>query len=1159
MMKSVFTLFAFLFTLSLTAQSLSLSLLLTSPSCASANNGSVTAVGSGGIAPYTFQWSNGQTTSTITDLSSGIYFVTLTDAVSSTSVGTAFLTVLSELQIGMSTQKAECVGVATGSATATIAGNGVGPFTYLWSTGGTTATVTGLQANTTLTVTVTDTNSGCTGTATGEIEAHGQISVNVVDTDVDCAGSPIGTAVANAVSGTGPFNYVWNVNGTLVNNDTITGLGLGAYAVTVTDANGCTAASVADIGFPVNINPQFAINVLDCIGGIATIQIVNQTLGAFNWQWNIGTATGFFSSNFQNPQQFTVPYNTAINVSLNASTPAGCAGSSFQSFNVGEPPVVSISATSSGNLCESGSTAITVTGSPSYTYTWSPQTGLTILTPQTATASPTTPTTYSVIANNGGCKDTVSVNVPAATPLDVSVTNPIVTNCNPAGAFVDMSLNDSSASIVWFNAAGDSISNNLTLGVVLPPGTATYTVVVTNAQGCTDSATATVTNNAIEVNTAFLTSNNGCINQPIQAQVVSTDPTDVLTYQWSASSTNVTFSSTTVANPTITVTATGTYTVSVTLTNQHNCTRVLTTQLTINQTDPGLAYMSDWVCGQGWQITIINPLNLSGVWDFGDGSPTSTELAPVHIYDEVGNYNLTFEPSDSACFQTFTNQFNLPLLPFLEAAIQAPATYPCIGLANVTFTDASQVSGPITSWNWTFQPGGQTSNEQNPTITFNQATDVIATLIVADDWGCFDTTQVVLEVDIVNDTLPAATTLCAGSTVSLNPLNNPNYTYNWTSVPPDPNLVANSPNPIVSPTVPTVYSVAIQDGTCIVNQSVSVNPSAAAVVAASADIQSCVAQMATISATTTAGSMFEWSNNPNFTNVFATTASANVMPTTPASMNYVRVTAPNGCIGIDSVLVGLATVQVMAEPANQTLCNESEAQLTVMNLLPTDTLTYSWSAGLPSVANPVATVGQSSIFTAVVTNQYGCTATLNFNVNVVNLSASVEAPDTICEGQSAILNTTVTGGTVYMFDWSPAGTLSDPAVSNPIASPTSNTDYTLVVTDASGCTLELSTPLAVMATACAEPYLFVPNAFTPNNDDNNDFFRIRSINATEVYLAVWDRWGEKVYETEDINHKGWDGTFRNVQLSPDAYAWYARVRCGDGQFWEKKGNVTLLR
>jgi gliding motility-associated-like protein len=91
--------------------------------------------------------------------------------------------------------------------------------------------------------------------------------------------------------------------------------------------------------------------------------------------------------------------------------------------------------------------------------------------------------------------------------------------------------------------------------------------------------------------------------------------------------------------------------------------------------------------------------------------------------------------------------------------------------------------------------------------------------------------------------------------------------------------------------------------------------------------------------------------------------------------------------------------------------------------------------------------------------------------------------------------------------------------------------------------------------------LYVPNAFTPNADGENDFFKPYAPFGVirEMYFAVYDRWGELMYETDNIYDKGWDGTYKGKKLPPDVYVFYFDAICIDDDNFIKKGNVTLLR
>ncbi|NBW72595.1 MAG: gliding motility-associated C-terminal domain-containing protein [Flavobacteriia bacterium] len=93
---------------------------------------------------------------------------------------------------------------------------------------------------------------------------------------------------------------------------------------------------------------------------------------------------------------------------------------------------------------------------------------------------------------------------------------------------------------------------------------------------------------------------------------------------------------------------------------------------------------------------------------------------------------------------------------------------------------------------------------------------------------------------------------------------------------------------------------------------------------------------------------------------------------------------------------------------------------------------------------------------------------------------------------------------------------------------------------------------------CEEPYVFIPNAFSPNGDDNNDVLLVRGIFIEKMIFRIFDRWGELVFESENPQI-GWDGTFRGKKLDPDVYDFYLDVTCYNGLKSITKGNVTLMK
>lgn len=222
--------------------------------------------------------------------------------------------------------------------------------------------------------------------------------------------------------------------------------------------------------------------------------------------------------------------------------------------------------------------------------------------------------------------------------------------------------------------------------------------------------------------------------------------------------------------------------------------------------------------------------------------------------------------------------------------------------------------------------------------------------------------------------------------------------------------------------------------------------------------------------------------------------------------------------------------------------------------------TYNWTPAAfldnPTSPTPLANPDTTTTFSVTIDDATGF-CQIEKTVTII-VSPEVEVTpvlDTILVGESVPIF--ATDNPTYTYDWSPADWLDANGIPNPVSTPEASVTYVLTVTDTNGCVAERTVVLVVLA-LCEEPYLFVPTGFTPNNDGKNDFFKVIGNNLEEVYLAVYNRWGELIFETNDPN-AGWDGTFEGKILPPDAYGFYARVKCVGGLEYFKKGNVTLIR
>ena len=125
--------------------------------------------------------------------------------------------------------------------------------------------------------------------------------------------------------------------------------------------------------------------------------------------------------------------------------------------------------------------------------------------------------------------------------------------------------------------------------------------------------------------------------------------------------------------------------------------------------------------------------------------------------------------------------------------------------------------------------------------------------------------------------------------------------------------------------------------------------------------------------------------------------------------------------------------------------------------------------------------------------------------------------------------------------------------------PTRPGEYTVYFTDQNGCRHTLKTIyINVITTICNDGVVYLPTGFTPNNDGTNDILYIRSNFVTDVYLTIYDRWGEKLFETNDVKI-GWDGIYKGKLLDQGVYGYYMTFTCNNGEQSFKKGNITLMR
>jgi len=177
--------------------------------------------------------------------------------------------------------------------------------------------------------------------------------------------------------------------------------------------------------------------------------------------------------------------------------------------------------------------------------------------------------------------------------------------------------------------------------------------------------------------------------------------------------------------------------------------------------------------------------------------------------------------------------------------------------------------------------------------------------------------------------------------------------------------------------------------------------------------------------------------------------------------------------------------------------------------------------------------------------------------NLDNLRAWADRT-TLFMGESVGLHADgVTGNVTY--SWSPSIDIDQPTSATPTATPTSyDPCYTVTVLDDNGCSNSDSVCIHCTDVICGDPLFTIPNAFTPNGDGQNDRICFNQENIVEFHIAIFNRWGEKVYESDDPS-QCWDGTYRSQMCLPGVYTYTCHIRCHADAENDFKGDITLIR
>lgn len=435
--------------------------------------------------------------------------------------------------------------------------------------------------------------------------------------------------------------------------------------------------------------------------------------------------------------------------------------------------------------------------------------------------------------------------------------------------------------------------------------------------------------------------------------------------------------------------------------------------------------------------------------------------------------------------------------------------------------------------------------------------------------GCRDQdTVIVLNLSIAGSDLPD-TSVCYGDSVVIGvDFDNTNFVnFSWF---PDTLLSnANIPNPTVLATDTIIYGLIIDNGACVDTFYQTINVSQVEVTAYKDTVLCNSEAVISLSDSSRSNLTHHWSSNDGFTDTLLVGINQNefnVLPVIGTSNYYVLVEDEIGCKAIDSIQIDKYLFDLEFDK-EYSLCLHDTIEIIPDGYLDYDSVRFNWGPASILVSNVNDTVGKvspvSGIYEIVVNSKsaYGCFDTDTIQVEVAKYDTSVvqltTSYDTLIKGEVSVL-TALPEGMVYT--WIPNEGIISVDSNTAVVSVDKSTTYTVVVSDSilNQCSRTDSVSIIYIDAICGSPYIYVPNAFTPNGDGENDVMYVRGRNITELYFAIYNRWGQKVFETEDQS-VGWDGTYNSMLVDPAVFDYYLKFKCDDQKEHFMKGNITLIR
>ena len=697
---------------------------VTTPENCNLSDGTAAVQVVSGTGSYTYQWlPSGGTGINASLLAAGTYTVNVSSSDGCSSSATAIVANGAQpANVVINSVNASCFGAATGSATANVTGGG-GSYTYAWSNSASTATTNNLAAGVySLSVT---TAAGCvTNAAVTITQPASPVTSTSSLVNVRCNGFADGSATVIPAGGTGAYSYSWNTS-PVQTTATATGLGAGTYSVIITDANGCSNSASVTIAEPAVLTANgIVVSNVSCNGladGTATVGASGGT-GAYTYNWLTTPAQTTQNATALAPGNYFVMVTDANNCFANSAV------------IITEPPALTISAAAFPISCFGAGDGQTVVipagGTPTYHYQWFPTGGT------SASNTNLTPGTYSVnVTDDNGCLVSATLAVTQPTPVVVSATGS-TTICLGQNTTISASATGGTGAYTYsWAGVGTGASQ-----VISPLAPSTYSVIATDANGCTSSDA------SVAINVTSLTSANLAVSGATAICVGSTATiassvsgnTGPVTTAWSGGLGSG-------SGPfTVTPLSSTTYTVTVTDVCGHSETSsvpVIVHPLPVIDIVP----QSATACNEVTMNFVDNSTTNAGAqysWSFGDGA-SSSQVSPWHTYGSSGVYNIGLTvTSPFGCVNAMGTTSTITVntnshAEFKSQAVDGTTISPVYRFHNLSSNSASYM--------WDFGDG-TTSTISAPEHTYAQQGEYTVKLYTSSSAGCMDSTIDVIQI-----------------------------------------------------------------------------------------------------------------------------------------------------------------------------------------------------------------------------------------------------------------------------------------------------------------------------------------------------------------------------------------------------------------------------